>query len=305
MSTLFPHFLLKFNRISPLETNFTEVLDTIALKPKMLYFYGKMPENVVLDEKLVRPKTVAIVGSRHNTRYGEEVAYKLAYGLARHGVVVVSGLALGIDSIAHRAALDAGGQTVAVLGTPIDQIYPREHEGLAREIIEKNGAVMSEYAPGALVYPKTSFLERNRLISGLSDIVIVVEAAARSGTLNTATHALNQGKELLAVPGDITNPTSEGCNRLILQGANPCLGLDDVLDILFPKRRRRAVRQQLMLGDTEEEVGILRAITDGIKNGEAIMKKLKMPAQLFNQTITLLEIKGVVRGLGANNWALK
>ena len=303
MSTPFPHFLLKFNQISPLETNFTEVLETIALKPKILYFYGKMPENTLFDGKMRRPKTVAIVGARRNSPYGEEVAYKLAYGLARHGVVIVSGLAYGIDSIAHRAALDAGGKTVAVLGTPIDQIYPREHEGLAREIIEKDGAVMSEYGPGVVVYPKTSFLERNRLISGLSDVVIVVEAAARSGTLNTATHALNQGKELLAVPGDITSPLSEGCNRLILQGANPCLGLDDVLDMLYPKRKR--VQQELIFGDSKEEVGILKALKNGLKNGEAIMEKLKMTAELFNQTITLMEIKGVVRGLGANNWALK
>lgn len=305
MSTLFSHFLTKFNRISPLETNFTEVLDAIALKPKMLYFYGKMPENVVLDGKPVRPKTVAIVGARKNSRYGEEVAYKLAYDLARHGVVVVSGLALGIDSIAHRAALDAGGKTVAVLGTQIDQIYPREHEGLAREIIKNGGAVMSEYAPNVKIYPKTSFLERNRLISGLSDIVIVVEAAARSGTLNTATHALDQGKELLAVPGNVTSELSEGCNKLILQGANPCLGSDYVLDLLFPKRQSRKQEQPQLFGDTEEEVGIMQAILAGMRSGEEIVRRLKMPANLFNQTITLMEIKGLVRSLGANNWALR
>ena len=305
MSTPFTHFLLKFNQISPLEAGFTEVLSTIALKPKILYFYGKMPENVVLEGKTQRPKTVAIVGSRHNTRYGEEVAYKLAFDLARHGVVIVSGLAYGIDSIAHRAALDAGGKTVAVLGTPIDQIYPRAHEGLASEIIEKNGVVMSEYAPGALVYPKTSFLERNRLISGLSDVVIVVEAAARSGTLNTATHALDQGKELLVVPGNITSPLSEGCNRLLFQGANPCLGAEDVLDLLFPKRSKRAARQPVLFGDTEEEVGILQALTDGERDGEKIMERLGLTPSLFNQTITLMEIKGLVRSLGANRWAMR
>lgn len=305
MSTPFTHFLLKFNQNSPLETDFTEVLETIALKPKMLYFYGKMPENVVLDGKMQRPKTVAIVGSRHNTRYGEEVAYKLAFDLARHGVVVVSGLAYGIDSIAHRAALDAGGKTVAVLGTPIDQIYPRAHEGLAHEIIEKGGAVMSEYAPNTKTYPKTSFLERNRLIAGLSDVVIVVEAAARSGTLNTAMHALDQNKELLVVPGNITSPLSEGCNRLLFQGANPCLGADYVLDLLFPKRKKESLRQPVLFGDTNEEVGILQALTDGERDGERIMGRLGLAPSIFNQTITLMEIKGLVRSLGANRWALR
>lgn len=297
MSTLFPHFLSKFNQISPLETKFTEVLDAIALKPKILYFYGKMPEN---GDR--RPKTVAIVGSRRNTRYGEEVAYKLGYELARHGVVVVSGLAYGIDSIAHRAALDAGGITVAVLGTPIDQIQPSAHMDLAREIIEKGGAVMSEYAPNARILPKVSFLERNRLISGLSDIVIVVEAARRSGALNTAMHALDQNKELLVVPGNITSPLSEGCNRLIKQGANPCTSAEDVLELLGGKPM---LIQKTIFGDTKEEVQILKTIKNGIAAGEEIVKALKMPAAIFSQTITMLEIKGAVRSLGANHWALR
>ena len=155
MSTLFSHFFQKFNQISPLEANFTEVLDAIALKPKTLYFHGKMPENMSKMEKSAtlkqhknttksstknrteRPKSVAIVGARRNTRYGEEVAYKMAYELAKHGVVVISGLAYGIDSIAHRGCLDPGGVTVAVLGTPIDHIYPTAHKSLAKEIIDK------------------------------------------------------------------------------------------------------------------------------------------------------------------------
>ena len=207
MSTLFTHFFDKINQISPLEHDFTEVLNTIALTPKTLYFRGKIPENMSKE----RPKTVAIVGSRHNTRYGEEVAYHLAYELARRGVIVVSGLAYGIDSIGHRGCLDAGGTTVAILGTSIDNIYPKKHLSLAREIVEKNGAIISEYAPGDNPITKYSFLERNRLISGLSDVVVVVEAAEKSGSLNTATHALAQGKEVFAVPGNITSPYSFFC----------------------------------------------------------------------------------------------
>ena len=307
MSTLFSHFFTKINQISPLEHNFTEVLEAIALKPKTLYFYGKMPENVVKNEVSERPKVVAIVGSRHNTRYGEEVAYKLGYELAKHGVVIVSGLAYGIDSIGHRAALDAGGCTVAVLGTPIDQIYPRKHTGLAREIIEKGGVVISEYGPGAKVYPQTSFLERNRLISGLADIVVVVEAATKSGTLNTASHALEQGREVFAVPGNITSPYSQGCNKLIAQGANPYTEPDDILRLLFPedymKKHKKRAKLKLV-GDTDVETAILVALGAGLRSGEGIMRATKLPPEVFNQTVTLLEIKGRIRALGANNWGL-
>ena len=305
MSTLFSHFYSKINQISPLENNFTGVLDAIAVKPKMLYFRGKMPENMMDDDLTKRPKSVAIVGTRHCTKYGEEIAYKMAFELAKRGVVVISGLAYGIDSIAHQAALDAGGVTVAVLGTPIDRIYPRAHEGLAREIVEKGGMILSEYAAGEKVYPKTSFLARNRLIAGLADAVVIVEAAERSGSLNTAMHALDQGKELFAVPGDITHPMSAGCNKLLKQGANPYTDIDDLLDFFFPKRQKAGLKQMVIFGDTPEELSLMKLMHDGIKNGEEMIKKTEMPVAIFNQTITMLEIKGLVRSLGANQWMLK
>lgn len=262
---------------------------------------------MVKDNKKIRPKTVAIVGSRHNTKYGEEVAYKLAYELGKRGAVVISGLAYGIDGIGHRGCLDAGGVTVAVLGTPIDQIYPRNHTSLAREIIEKNGAIISEYAPREKVYPKVSFLERNRIISGLADIVVVVEAAEKSGSLNTATHAINQGKEVFAVPGNITNPYSQGCNKLIRQGAIPYTEPDDILRELFPEdfaKKCKELRQANLIGDTDAETAILKALAAGARKGEDIMKLSLLPPEVFNQTITLLEIKSRVRSLGLNNWTI-
>ena len=345
MSTLFSHFFTKINQISPLEADFTEVLSTIALTPKTLYFYGKMPENMSKtpknktkkDHKISqksstknrtgRPKVVAIVGARRNTRYGEEVAYKMAYELAKKGVIIVSGMAFGIDSIAHQGCLDAGGTTVAVLGTPIDQIYPTQHKPLAKEIVEKGGAVISEYAPknvskkaplapgeyldkitGERTYdPKSSFLHRNRLISGLADIVVVVEAAEKSGSLNTAAHALEQGKEVFAVPGNITNPYSQGCNKLIRQGANPYTGPGDLLRLLFPEayvQKRKKSAQMLLFGDTDAETAILRALASGVQNGEDIMRVANLSVPEFNETTTLLEIKGQIRSLGANNWSL-
>ena len=306
MSTLFTHFFDKINTISPLEHNYTEVLGSIALTPKTLYFRGKMPQNMAKNSSK-RPKTVAIVGSRHNTRYGKEIAYKLAYELGERGVIVISGLAYGIDSIGHQGCLDAGGTTIAVLGTPIDEIYPREHRGLAKEIIEKNGAIISEYAPGSKVYPKVSFLERNRIISGLSDIVVIVEAAERSGSLNTATHAIEQGKEVFAVPGNITSPYSQGCNKLIKQGATPYTEPDDVLSLLFPEdyiKKRRKAKKQGLIGDNDVETTILSSLAAGLRSGDEIMKNTKLPPEVFNQSITMLEIKGKVRSLGMNNWGL-
>ena len=345
MSTLFSHFFAKINQISPLEANFTEVLGTIALKPKTLYFYGKMPENMVKTPKPTkskqhktsqesstknrteRPKVVAIVGARRNTRYGEEVAYKMAYELAKKGVIIVSGMAFGIDSIAHRGCLDAGGTTIAVLGTAIDHIYPTQHKPLAREIVEKGGAVVSEYAPRGislkvslapgeyidkftgerLIEPKVSFLHRNRLVSGLADIVVVVEAAEKSGSLNTAAHALEQGKEVFAVPGNITNPYSQGCNKLIRQGANPYTGPDDLLRLLFPEdyiKKHQKSAQMLLFGDTDAETAILQALSSGVQNGEDIMQIAGLSVPEFNEATTLLEIKGQIRSLGANHWSL-
>jgi len=308
MSILFSHFLSKNNEIRPQEADFTEVLSTIAVMPKKLYFYGKLPENQLKSgckKTKIRPKTLAVVGTRKPTKYGEEVAYKLAYAAAKRGAVVVSGLAYGIDSIAHRAVLDAGGITVAVLGTPIDYIYPKAHYRLAEEIVEKGGAVMSELAPGAEFRAKTCFLQRNRLISGLSDVVVIPEAAERSGSLNTAAHALEQGREVFAVPGDITRPMSKGCNRLILQGATPYLEPEDVLNLLFPAPKRRKLAQTELLGDTDEETAILALLRAGVQQGEEILAKVGLTAATFNQTITMLEIKGRVKALGCNRWTLR
>lgn len=294
---------MKINQILPQDNIFLQKLDTIALKPKMLYYYGNLLTS--------RPKTVAIVGARHNTRYGEEVAYRLAYDLAKKGVVIVSGLAYGIDSIAHRGAVDAGGITVGILGTEIENIYPKAHIPLAEKMVELGGAVLSEYKLGDKIFPKSSFLARNRLISGLADVVVVVEAAAKSGSLNTASHAMTQGRELFAVPGDITRKMSEGCNNLIKLGATPYTKPEDIISLLFPievekARKKRLKEAQLNLfGDTKEERLIIEKLIEGVRDGEEIMEKLGLDAPTFNQTITMLEIKDLVKPLGMNSWTIK
>ena len=293
---------MEIKQIRPLESDFTEVLKALVLFPEMLYYYGKIPD--------FRQKTVAIVGSRRNTKYGYEVAYKAAYEAAKAGAVVVSGLAYGIDSIAHQAALDAGGITIAVLGTPITEIYPRAHRGLAQEIIAKGGAVISEYGPDDFpkgTEVKTRFLARNRIIAGLSDAVLVAEAADHSGTLNTAMHALDCGRDLLSAPGDITRPTSVGCNKLIKQGAIPYTEPDDLLDLLFPERiakrkSKKMLKKMLEKAETEQERQVLALIFEGVSDGEEIMKKLGLSASEYSMTMAMLEIKGLVTPLGANKW---
>ncbi|MBP5205116.1 DNA-processing protein DprA [Candidatus Saccharibacteria bacterium] len=318
---------MKINEISPLKHDFTEVLKTLALIPKMLYFYGKLPENMSI---IGRKKCVAIIGSRKNTSYGREVAYQAAYEAAKAGAIVISGLAYGIDSIAHRGALDAGGITIAVLGTPIDDIYPKVHIGLAREIIEKDGVIISEYGPGEISHSKgevqARFLARNRIIAGLSDVTLITEAADRSGSLNTASHALDIGSDLMAVPGDITRLTSRECNRLLMQGAIPYTEPNDLLDLLFPERLIKKKPGKCNLGEannsgelsesnnellcqllekyaeTEVEWQILTKILCGTQDGDHIIEQIGISASDFNQAVTMLEIKGAVKSLGANNW---
>ncbi len=297
---------MEIKQISPLEHDFTEVLKRLVLIPKTLYYYGKIP--------ILRQKTVAIVGARRNTQYGYEIAYKAAYEAARAGAVIVSGLAYGVDSIAHRAALDAGGVTIGVLGTPIDQIYPAAHKKLAQEIVEKGGAIVSEYGQKDLAAGgkemRARFLARNRIIAGLSDAVLVAEAADHSGTLNTAMHALDCGVELLAVPGDITRLTSVGCNRLIKQGAIPYTEPDDLLDLLFPERivkrhSKKLLNKLLLKAETEVEKAIFSLVFDGMQDGEEISKKLGLSASEFAQVVTMLEIKGLVVSLGMNKWMVR
>ena len=324
---------MKINKLQPLEHNFTEVLKRLVLIPETLYYYGKLPENRVKNGS--RPKCVAIVGSRKNTSYGKEVAYQAAYEAAKAGAVVISGLAYGIDSIAHRGALDAGGVTIAVLGTSIDQIYPVSHRGLAQEIIENGGAIISEYGPGEIPRSKgemqSRFLARNRIIAGLSDVTLIAEAADRSGSLNTASHTLDIGSDLMAAPGDITRLTSRGCNKLLMQGAIPYTEPSDLLDLLFPERLikkkpgkcdlggancdrencngnlsesdEKLLRQLLeKYAETEVERQILTEILCGSQDGDHIIEQMGISASDFNQAITMLEIKGAVKSLGANNW---
>jgi len=285
---------MNINKISPHKHKYLQIIDTIAKNPEKLYFIGKLPAN--------RQPTVAIVGSRKPTAYGKEVTYQLAYDLAKRGIVIVSGLAFGVDSIAHRATLDAGGTTLAVLANSVDIIYPATNKGLSRDIIAGGGAIISEYEPTTLARD-FQFLERNRIVSGLSDAVIVTEAASRSGTLSTVMHALEQGREVFVVPGNITSPLSAGCNNLIKQGAHPITSATDVLEIIAPDLLQP--QTLLPLGSTPQESKLIELIQSGIRDGDELQRLSKLETSDFSTTLTTMEISGVIRALGGNQWTLR
>ncbi|HSE61509.1 MAG TPA: DNA-processing protein DprA [Candidatus Saccharimonadales bacterium] len=282
---------MKINKTSPDESKYLKIISSIAQKPKRLWFVGNLPEK--------RWPTVAIVGTRKPTSYGREMAHRLSYELATRGVVIVSGLALGIDGIAHRAALEAGGITIAVMAGGLDAIHPRTHRSLAVDIITNGGALISEYGAGEPAY-KQNFIARNRIVSGISDVVVVIEASKRSGTIHTASFALEQGRTVMAVPGNITSPASAGCNTLIKTGAAPVTEVADILQELGLAEQPTSVP----LGDSPEEQIILRLLTDGLRDGDTIQKQSGLAPALFGQTLTMLEIRGKIRALGANQWTI-
>ena len=285
---------MKIKTILPDEHSFLQIISTIASKPKMLYFVGTLP-----TDRSPAVKVVAVVGTRKPTTYGKEVTFNLAYKLAKKGVIIVSGLALGIDAIAHRAALEAGGTTIAVLAHGLDSVYPAAHRQLAQRIIDSGGALVSEYPPGTPARD-FQFLARNRIISGLSDAVVVTEAASRSGTLATVAHALEQNREVFAVPGNITSPMSVGPNRLIQQGAYPATSTEDILQVIAPDLL--TLQTTLNLGTNPMEISLINLIQSGIRDGDDLQLVSKLSASDFSQTLTMLEIQGLIMGLGGNKW---
>jgi DNA processing protein len=285
----------KICKISPDEIKYLQIINQCLAKPiKSLWYIGKLPESPATS--------VAIVGTRKPTPYGQEMTYKLSYELASRGIVVVSGLALGVDGVAHKAALDAGGITIAVLPTSLANIHPKTHHELAKRIIQQGGALITEYSPEDYIH-KGNFLARNRIVSALSDGILITEAASRSGTLATAAFALEQGKSVMAVPGNATSPASSGCNKLLKQGAKVATDAQDVLEELGITQQ--PTQTELLLPQTPEEAIIIKLIQQGMRDGNEIHQNSKLSAADFSQTITLLEIEGKVRALGANQWVLK
>ncbi len=267
------------------DPEYPQGLRTIDRSPPVIYVRGALTPQ---DEL-----AVAVVGTRHASAYGREVAHNVATALAQNGVTVVSGLALGVDTVAHRAALEAGGRTIAVLGSGLDELYPAQNRALA-ESIAAQGAVVSDYALGTKPDAR-NFPPRNRIISALSRAVVIVEAGSRSGALITAEFAAEQGRELFAVPGSILNSGSVGCNNLIRDGATPLLSIDDVLSFLDIERvgYQRAVRATIPADP--DEARVLAHLTTEPRHMDEIVRAAGLSSAQVSSLLVVMEIKGLAR----------
>jgi DNA processing protein len=285
---------MKVNKLTLKSPDFPEPLKVIPQPPRELYVLGAI-------EELAKRPVLAVVGSRKVTAYGKHVTTELVSEIARQGVAIVSGLALGVDGLAHQVALEAGGYTVAVMPCSLDQVYPSTHRHLAKRILEQGGALVSEYPPETAPW-HNQFIERNRLVSGLSQAVLITEAAEKSGTLHTAGFALEQGKTVLAVPGNITSPLSQGTNTLIKSGAIPVTSSQDIFEALGLKLNM--AKQEIIAANAEEAI-LIQLLQDGITDAAELLIKSELSAPVFNQTLTMMEIHGKIAALGAGNWSLK
>lgn len=272
-----------------------EVLQQIPDPPKQLYVCGNL--NELLDSLCL-----AVVGSRKVTPYGKAVTNSLVGAMARQGIVIVSGLALGVDGLAHQAALQVHAKTIAVLPCGLDRIYPASHYQLARQIIEQGGALVSEYPEGTEPFP-INFIGRNRLVSGLSSGVLITEAGERSGTLHTANFALEQGRTVMAVPGNITNPLSVGTNSLIKTGAAAITQPEDILAALDLELVEKETQE--IVADNSNELAVLELLKDGVTDSAELQQRSQLKPSVFSQTLTMLEITGRIKALGAGHWTIR
>jgi DNA processing protein len=254
------------------------------------------PPPVIYIRGSIKPEdrwAVAIVGTRRVTSYGRQVTEQVSTYLARNGLTVVSGLARGVDGVAHQTTLANNGRTIAVLGSGIDQIYPPEHRQLAEKIIE-NGAVISDYHPGTPP-DAGNFPPRNRIISGLSLATVVVEAGETSGALITATFAAEQGREVFAVPGPIYAPQSKGTNRLIREGAQPLLDPVDIMESLNLRKVDHYKQASLLLPGDELETKLMEILNLEPVYIDEIQSKAGFPVEKVSAALTMMELKGMVK----------
>ena len=270
------------DRITPGMVQYPAILKEIKNYPAELFYKGNID--------ILKRRCVSIVGSRGTTSYGRNTAVKIAGNAAEAGLAVVSGMARGIDTCAHRGALDAGGDTVAVLGCGVDICYPAENKKL-KECIERDGLVISEYPPGTGPQ-KYHFPQRNRIISGLSELTVVVQAGNSSGALITAELAAEQGRDVCAVPGNIDSQYNMGNNKLIKDGALPVINVRDVLELMGVDTADRSTAERV-LSDTEMKIySILE--THGELTVDEICRALSKPPSYVSGIVTVMEMKGVV-----------
>jgi len=280
------------------DVNYPLLLKQIYDPPLVLFVRGSC--------EILNHQQLAVVGSRNVSVQGRETAYEFSANLAKDGIVITSGLALGVDAVAHKGAISGGNVTIAVIATGIDKVYPSRHKQLAKDIVQLGGAIVSEFLPGT--EPKAGhFPKRNRIISGLSSGVLVIEAAIKSGSLITARCALEQNRDVFALPGYIYNPQVKGCHWLIKQGAKL---VDDVADILeemnsSPINGLNLSRKNNINKDKENEVeknstqglfndSLLDSVGYEITPVDTVVSRSKLPTDVVLTRLTMLELKGMV-----------
>ncbi len=280
----------KINCITKEDPDYPELLQQIYDPPICLFVRGSL-------KNLHFP--LAVVGPRKFSQYGEQVTQELISELARKNITIVSGLALGIDGIAHQSTLDQGGKTIAVLGSGNNEahVQPGIHRRMANKIIETGGAVITEYPPGT-VPNKYTFPRRNRIIAGMSLGTLVIEASQGSGSLITAECALEGGRDVFTVPQNITSPTAAGSNNLLKMGAKVVTDPEDILDALNLQDATQYVTNRAIVGDTKEENLLIEHLSREPKHVDEISKKSSLPGAIVNSTLTIMEMKGKVRNLG-------
>ena len=275
--------------------DYPRYLREIPNSPPLLYVKGELKS---LDQW-----ALAVVGTRRLTTYGRQVTREIVSDLVRNQVTIVSGLAKGIDAEAHKSALDAGGRTIAVLGSGVNYIYPSVHRTLAQRIVSGRGAILSDYPLGTAPESR-NFPPRNRIISGLSMGVLVIEAGERSGALITAEFGLEQDREIFAVPGNINSPASKGTNQLINRGAKLVQNVDDVLEELNFTLIPEHIKADKILPDSPEEAILLDHLSRQPTHIDELTRQAGLPTSLVSSTLTMMELKGMVQQVGAMNYVV-
>lgn len=275
-----------------------------SLYPEQFEQLYKPPRGIYARGDMTRLKTMprlSVVGTRDVSSYGIDVTMRLVSEVAREEVAIISGLALGVDGLAHRAALEVGGYTIAVLACGLDRTHPRNHSHLANQIIGAGGALISEYEAdeGALKY---RFIERNRLIAALGDALLITEAALKSGTMHTVRFALDMGKTVMVVPGNINSPSSVGTNNLLKEGALPVSTAQDILEVLGMQGSKRP---SVPRAENENEAVLLHLIVSGCSDINDLQARSTLSPIVFNQTLTMLELTSKIRSLGGGQWGIK
>lgn len=283
---------LKINHISFGGMGYPDLIKEIPDPPKEIFYLGDF-----LNKSLVEEPKIAIVGTRKATAYGRAIAKEMAQEFAKRGITVVSGLAMGIDTAAHEGALLGKGKTIAVLACGLDSIYPRQNENLAKKIVETGGAIISEYPAGTEAF-KNQFLERNRIVSGLSAATVVIEAPEQSGALVTARLAAEQGREVFIVPGPMNHLNYLGSHKLVRDGAILISGVEDIFEDLGWNFGKTNVN---FLDDLNAEEKIIFEIIKqvGLPVGiDKIVEITRLESNIVNQKLTNLIIRGFIKEIG-------